>query len=647
MTNNFKKCKLSEECKFSELYKISEMGDFNDIKYYIHNDVIEKLYISYQNNGIGKLLYFELPQNIEGRVFAKIIKTVEEVCLIETKYNIQLAGKIYEYFIGRDKSRMSDMGAYFTNRYITNFADSEVQEIEKIEKKNNDITFCDPFGGSGGFTLLYAKKVKNNKKLNNIYHFDMNNEVVKLAALEMFYLSGIIPNTERFNTINSFKSTFMDRKFDIIYTNPPYGGDDFAKTQQESINEKIKNFIKKELKNPKTTHDKNKLKLQLENIKKNEKSIKLNQKKQQVNLLNSSPRIIKYAEKNGICSKNDQESINDKEGVSLLLLMELLKLGGICVAVLKDGVFFNSKYKIIRKPLINNFNILKIIKIPNDQYENTQTETSIIIFKNTGKKTEEIEFSELKINRYKQDDFKCINGTIYCTKYSGDTKNLLGDIENLEKKVIRKVKYEDIVKSDFSLNYKEYNLIYDKINDNYEYISFDKVSYYNSKTKLNETYKEFKLVKIRDITNNEIIPTKGSYDIIKKKNVKESNICLHNDIIFSSCRPNKQKIVLLDKEKYNNINDICFQLTKIRVKDNYCPYILYGILKLKLDTFQKLLCTGSQYPTLKKKDFIKYKIPYPKNNKRDYWSTKIKNNFNNKEKLNEILTELNNDINNI
>ena len=65
-----------------------------------------------------------------------------------------------------------------------------------------------------------------------------------------------------------------------------------------------------------------------------------------------------------------------------MLMMDLVEVEGTCIGVLKEGVFFNRTYKELRKYLIENYNISDIISIPQDQFENTSTKTSIIIFKN-------------------------------------------------------------------------------------------------------------------------------------------------------------------------------------------------------------------------------------------------------------------------
>jgi ankyrin repeat protein len=96
----------------------------------------------------------------------------------------------------------------------------------------------DPFGGSGGFTLNYASYLRDNfnnidwsDNVNNIYHFDMEESVVKMTGLEMFAITNYFPKKERnYERINSFKYEFPDKyndyqKFYYVISNPPYGGD--------------------------------------------------------------------------------------------------------------------------------------------------------------------------------------------------------------------------------------------------------------------------------------------------------------------------------------------------------------------------------------------------------------------------------------
>ena len=97
--------------------------------------------------------------------------------------------------------------------------------------------------------------------------------------------------------------------------------------------------------------------------------------------------------------KYEEIGANDKESCSLLLIMMLLKEGGTGIGVLKEGIFFDGKYQMIRKALVENFNVKYVISIPSDQFENTTTKTSIVFFENTKEKTKTVIFYDLIIKR--------------------------------------------------------------------------------------------------------------------------------------------------------------------------------------------------------------------------------------------------------
>ena len=58
------------------------------------------------------------------------------------------------------------------------------------------------FGGSGGFTTEYINYLNEENtqlinwttEINKIYHYDMNEDVIKSAGLEFFCLTGVLPN---------------------------------------------------------------------------------------------------------------------------------------------------------------------------------------------------------------------------------------------------------------------------------------------------------------------------------------------------------------------------------------------------------------------------------------------------------------------
>ena len=213
-------------CEFSHLLKMATENKNEELVEIIQDKVLGSLH----NSPLKDILFYEIPKNISGSVFSYLIKEIEHISEIEKATNTQLCGKIYEYFIGRDQSAISELGAYFTDRHITEFIYNEESVI--VTDNFQVPTMCDPFGGSGGFTVGYIVNLKNKypkidwkTQIGKVHHYDMNEDVIKSAALEFFCLSGNIPDMTTLRYANSFTDDFNHIKFDRIFTNPPYGGD--------------------------------------------------------------------------------------------------------------------------------------------------------------------------------------------------------------------------------------------------------------------------------------------------------------------------------------------------------------------------------------------------------------------------------------
>jgi type I restriction-modification system DNA methylase subunit len=433
------------DCEFSHLLKLANENKDEELTELILNSVLDSVH----ENKIGNLLFYEIPKNIKSKAFSHLIKEINKITKLEETCNVQLSGKIYEYFVGRDQSAISELGAYFTDRHIVNYIYDKIKP--KLNKDKSIKKMIDMFGGSGGFTTGYINYLNTNfdinweNEINKIYHFDINLDVIKSAGLEIFCLTNELPNMRNnINYKNAFTDEYEDMKYELIVTNPPYGGDKIIKSQMQIKTEKIKEYIKKELK---TLEDKNKIKQREKQLKLIEKLIKKDKQdseKMKVCLENCSMRIKNFAKKYKL-------KANDKEACSLILLMDMLEEKGTCVGVLKEGVFFNKIYKDLRNCLINNFNVKEVISIPQDQFENTSTKTSIIIFDNTKEKTKEVVFSELIVEQYEEDVFEEINENIVITENKGDIKKLY-------EKVISVATLEDLNNNSIhSLNGKDYN----------------------------------------------------------------------------------------------------------------------------------------------------------------------------------------------
>lgn len=574
---------------FSNLLELAKNEEDEELVELIDKNLLDAIH----NSTIKDLLMYEIPKQIKGSVFCTLIKEIDTITRIENDCNVLLSGKIYEYFIGRDESAISELGAYFTDRHIVDYIYSKL-DIQ-LEEDGSIGTMIDPYGGSGGFTTGFIQYIKNRyvdvdweTQLNNIYHFDMNQDVIKSAGLEFFLLTGILPNmTDNVGYKNSFKDDFLDKKFKYVITNPPYGGDKNKKSAKVNKRDKIKKYIES------LTETKEKYENQLMNIKREEKQEKKEKDNDKVLVSNSSKRIIQFAKKYKLTG-------NDKESVSLIQMMDMVEEGGVGCGVLKEGVFFNKTYKHIRRVLIEHYDVESVISVPSSEFENTSTKTSILIFRNNGSPTRKVRFYDLDIVRYEEDKFEEHGGNIVLTESEGDIKEV-GDV------LVSEATREQILANDiYSLNGKDYNRREIIPGKGYEVVRLGDVCEF--KPKSTKTYTgEFNLVKIKDIDNGTIINT----DTIKNELVKETNICQYNDIILSNVRPKSRKSCLLRPSVIKNIEKFCFTMPTLRPKNGYHPVYIYSILYPLLNTFEKTICTGSQYPTFKIEHLKDIQIPIP------------------------------------
>ena len=311
------------DCEFSYLLKLANENKDEELSDLIRDKVLDSI----NDSPIKNLLLYEIPTSMKGQTFSYLIKEINKITIIEKTCNVLLSGKIYEYFIGRDESAISELGAYFTDRHIVEYILSKLNP--SINSDGSISSMIDMFGGSGGFTTGYINYLNNKynninwkDNINKIYHFDMNEDVVKSAGLEFFCLTGVLPNMiNNLKYKNSFTDEFNKMKFMNIITNPPYGGDKNKQSDAQIKRKKIKEYIKEEIK---TLKDELKIKTRLRQIKKIEdleKQKKKDSDKTKVSVEMCSHRINKYAKDNKLTG-------NDKESCSLMLIMDMLDIDG-------------------------------------------------------------------------------------------------------------------------------------------------------------------------------------------------------------------------------------------------------------------------------------------------------------------------------
>ena len=468
--NVFDKVKLSEDCRFSNLLKLANENKGEALAEFIYFNVLDGLsYIKEENPVLYYILFYEIPKNMKATIFEYLIKEIDNITKIEEKCNVLLSGKIYEYFIGRDESAISELGAYFSDRHIVNFALTKLNP--SLNEDGSVPSMIDMFGGSGGFTTGYINYLNENNnsidwlnQISNIYHYDMNEDVIKSAGLEFFCLTGALPDKNNLQYKNSFTDDFDYKKYKYILTNPPYGGDKNKQSDIQKKRDKVKNYIKDELLIIKDEALKERRNKQLREIEAQEKQEKKEQDKSKVSINECSKRIQKLALDNKLTG-------NDKESCSLILIMDMLEEGGTAVGILKEGVFFNKTYKNIRKVLIENFNVREIISVPQDQFENTSTKTSIVIFDNTEEKTTQVKFSDLVVEKCMEDKFEeNEKGEIVLTENKDDICGIS------DKLISEATKDEILINPICSLNGKDYNKKEIVVGDGYELVKLGEIA---------------------------------------------------------------------------------------------------------------------------------------------------------------------------
>lgn len=292
---------------------------------------------------------------------------------IESKYDI--IGTIYEIHLKSGTSNaMRDLGQYYTHRlvidYMIKLCDPEMNK-GKIDK------IVDPTMGTGGFLTMaikylnekYKNKVDWKKNKDNIIGFDIDDNVRNMALLNVLLETGelfedTICKQDTLHNDMKFENGEIVEKAKIILANEPMG-----------------------LKN--------------------------------ITLASCCKRI-----------QNGLKAGTKAEPLFLKLFMEALDDNGKCAVIVPDGVLFGDSnlHTYVKKMLIEKFNLKKIISLNDDFFLNTGVKTSILFFVKDGGKTNEIEFSELKLNNDKVEENTIIN-----------------------------VKYDDIKKNDYSLFVNKYN----------------------------------------------------------------------------------------------------------------------------------------------------------------------------------------------
>ena len=315
--------------------------------------------------------------------------------------NADVLGSVYEQYLGHllqkskdgdeDKKKRKSQGIYYTPTFIVDYiVQNTLGEVlkEKSKEEIKNLKILDPACGSGSFLIkafdylsnYYENKkqskfdkstklgqleqIFNNKKVdelstprkidilrNNIYGVDLDQQAVEIAQLNLLlkaldqkqplpHLGNIkcgnsliddpkIVGIRAFNWNDEFPEVMKDDGFDIIIGNPPY-----VFTRDVEFQASFKKYVR-------------------ENYFKNLESISSSHAKQ-------SGKVNLYA-------------------LFLIKAIQLLKDGGRFGFIIPNNILRATTYDIVRRFILDNCKIIKIVDLGSGIFEGVTASTIIIV----------------------------------------------------------------------------------------------------------------------------------------------------------------------------------------------------------------------------------------------------------------------------
>jgi type I restriction-modification system DNA methylase subunit len=288
----------------------------------------------------------------EERIVTDVFKTIASLSNdINDKFIDDLAikhGNIYEYFIGYcGKSENSKtFGQFFTPKPFINAILNDCgfkDMINNLEITNP--TLYDPAMGSGGLLGLTYITCKDKINPNNIYGCEIEKDTMRYGESSILITTKLFNNNLiRCNTLDRNQNPYLrdNKKFDIIISNPPFG----TKTSYKDL------IPDEEIHNKKYKDD------------------------------------IYPIQTNG-------------EKLFIQNIIYLLADKGICALILPDGELMtkNDTNKLVRKFIIDNCRIIKIIDVVSGVFKHTNIKTKVLILKKEKTKDYNYEIDYLNINK--------------------------------------------------------------------------------------------------------------------------------------------------------------------------------------------------------------------------------------------------------
>ncbi len=226
--------KIKTDKKGKLIDTISSVADRVRILFEAAKRDYPKIYSEVESKTTRKLVSI----NLKDITIYQIVGIIEPYTLLETgtdKQGIDIKGAMFEIFL--KGTFRGPLGQFFTPREIIDFM------VGVIDPRDNEIVL-DPGCGSGGFLISTMRKVwgdlhekyiegriddlekqKMNFAKNKLFGIDINERLAWVAKMNMVFHGdghgGIIHSNAL--TITTRNKEIMEKKYDIILTNPPFG----------------------------------------------------------------------------------------------------------------------------------------------------------------------------------------------------------------------------------------------------------------------------------------------------------------------------------------------------------------------------------------------------------------------------------------
>jgi len=257
-------------------------------------------------------------------------------------------GDIHEKFLKYEGNKNSkQLGQFFTPRPIIKALLNDCG-LKSLINDIPELSIYDPCMGTGGLLCYSYDECKPNISPDDIYGCEIESDTIRLGLVSlMISTNGTNNNFHRCNSLVENPYLFQNKKFKVIFTNPPFGTKNKYKELEILFNEfKNKNYPNTE---------------------------------------------IKF---------QDVYKLKSNTGINLFIQLIIYQLeeNGIACIILPDGEVMTGKSSIdIRKFILDNCKILKIITIEGGSFINTGIQTKALIMQkgNYDNYNQEVEFIEL------------------------------------------------------------------------------------------------------------------------------------------------------------------------------------------------------------------------------------------------------------